>query len=124
MACEISEIAGWFSALVMPGVAIPGMSIPSMAIPESAEIREGDSCEWQSESASANAQERSHAPASEDITSSSATTEPAIVRLTIILALIVRQSASTLQFGLVGVVASFGTDPLPWKCSVNLCASK
>jgi hypothetical protein len=53
--------------------------------------------EWQSELARANAQERSHAAANEDTDSSSATIEPANMRLIIMPISIVRQSDSLLQ---------------------------
>ena len=67
----------------MSGIVIPGMPMPSMAIPESVELWDGAPGAWQSESASANAQDRSHAAASDDADSSSVTIDPANTRLTL-----------------------------------------
>lgn len=80
---EIAGIACWSSPLAISGIAIPGMAMPSMLMPPGAEPLVSVCCEWQSAFLEGNAQERSQAAANADTESSSATIEPANMRLII-----------------------------------------
>jgi hypothetical protein len=78
-------------------MVIPAMDKPSIFMPPGAKSWDSACCEWQSELIEANAQETSHAAANEETDSSSATIEPANMRLIIMLISILRQSVSPLQ---------------------------
>jgi hypothetical protein len=104
LACDpgAAETDGWSSSLAISGMAIPAMLMPFIFILEDDESWGSAGCTWQSDFIDANAQERSHAAASEGTDSSSATIEAANMRLIIMPISILRQSVSALQTRLAG----------------------
>ena len=81
---------------------ISGMAMPSIFMLPDGEFWVSVCCAWQSEFIEANAQERSHAAANADTDSSSATIEPANMRLIITPISILRQSVTVLQSRMFG----------------------
>jgi len=75
----------------MSRIVIPGMAMPSIFAPLLAALWLGAACEWQSESARANAQESSHAAARGVTDRSRATIEPAKMHLILISISMLRQ---------------------------------
>ena len=94
---QLPSTACWPSPPAIPGIVIPAMAMPSIFMPPTAESWDEVCAEWQSEFIEANAQERSHAAVSDDTHRSSATIEPAKMRLISIPSSILRQSIAALQ---------------------------
>src|ERR1700683_4718616 len=93
--------ACWPSPPAISGIVIPAISMPSIFMPPAAESGGSVFPEWQSEFIEANAQEISQAAASDAADNSSATMEPAKMRLIIMPLSIVRQSVAALQLSAI-----------------------